>query len=136
MNNELYVNNQYQTKKEIAKASRNVFKAIPSDVILDMATREFGMGSSHTCVCGWAFRLGIEKLKDAGFETLANDLAATRKKDDGEYSFTDEGCRQLYNTASEEEWSTLYDAVTMDEALPIVELEFVKRLDKAVEESL
>ena len=44
---------QYQT------AARNVFKSIPDEVILDMATRDFNMGESKSCVCGWAFRAGI-----------------------------------------------------------------------------
>ena len=122
----------YCREREVRNAARKVFESLPDEVILNMATREFDMENSCTCVCGWAFRAGIDRLADSGFGPLAKHL--DEKYMSGAFSNgTQQGCSLLYNQASDTDWNTVYYAVTMEDELPVVELEFVKRLDKIVQ---
>ena len=70
----------------------------------------------------------FDRLKDAGFSHLA-------KQTERDYLYYDSnvGCELLYNTASSKEWERVFGGVIEDDILPIIELEFVKRLDKAVQ---
>lgn len=125
-------------EKVVRDAARNVFKSLPAEVILDMATRDFNMNHNRSCVCGWAFRAGIDRLKDAGFSHLADTLKqehiGTTDDSYDHASDSKDGCVKLFNQASEEDWDTVYNGVTEDDVLPIIELEFVRRLDRAVQE--
>ena len=112
----------------ITLSSRKCFKSLPDDVVLDMATREFEMEDSQQCVCGWAFRAGMEKLKDSEFSGLFSRWI----EGSGFEEDTMDGCFHLYNQANEYEWGLLYKAVTDNDLLPLIELEFVNRVVQAV----
>jgi hypothetical protein len=141
---ETYYCGKYEglTLKQISKAARNVFNAIPADVIRDMAMREFNMSESTQCVCGWAFRAGVEKLKAGGFDILADSLSkkylAGGTNADSPDTRTDEGCVLMFKTATPKEWEIVYYGVTGtgdgDPVFQAIELEFVRRLEKAVTE--
>ncbi len=116
----------------LREASRNVFRSIPDDVILDMATREFNMWNPNSCVCGWAMRAGLDKLTDAGFGPVARNIESRNMLWCGSPQ-SDKACCEMFNGATRAEWFEVYNGVTYD--LPIVEEAFVERLNEAVENS-
>ena len=107
------------------KASRRAFKLIPDHIIQDMATRKFNMGSNSSCVCGWAFKAGIQDLIDNGEKERAEDI-----KNPFNTQHTNSGCRSIYG-GRKSDWNEIYCGVLYSVSLPIIELEFVRRVNRA-----
>jgi hypothetical protein len=113
-----------QFRAEDVQTAKTCFAAIPDDVILTMAVQDFDMSNPESCVCGWAFKLGMEKLKGE-FGGLHSVMELDSHKN------TSKGCSKLYNGATKEQWYRLYIAVTSDLRLPIYERAFVDRVLEA-----
>lgn len=112
----------------VAESAKICFKQIPDDIILDMATREFEMDDENACVCGWAMKLGVEKLKDVGFGMSFADVENSTLDISLD---SDRVCSIIYGGDSYD-WDILFTAVTYDALLPAVEIAFVNRLNEIV----
>lgn len=119
-------------------------RRIPDEIILDMGTREFEMGSSSACVCGWALRAALAPILSLAPHRIAPEW------DGSAYSScqVDDPRLEMYGVVercvnfwggTHDEWYALftgvippYNGLPLRGRLPEIERAFVERLNEAV----
>lgn len=98
-----------------------LLRRVPDDIILALGCREFDMGDGDCCICGWAVREALARVRSVAAEQIMGD--------DGWDCRAYSTCAALFG-GSEEDWRRLYYDVDNPWKLPDIEAAFAQRLNE------
>jgi hypothetical protein len=128
-------------KREERSAMLNyltTLRRIPDEIILEMATREFVMGSAPSCLCGWALLEDLAALQAKPLDELVDNRAGddpSFTNHDLFYNSSNAGAMQRMIDAfggTKREWDAVFLGVCRAPELRLIELAFTLRVEEAV----
>lgn len=110
----MFDNDSYTSDRSLYQRVVRTLRRIPADIRQELATREFDMENSFSCLIGTAVRAGLARAQNLATEEIAQPL------------FVPEKAAELFG-GREESWYEIYNGV-MDERFPVIERAFTNAL--------
>lgn len=112
--NESSGNESNTSETKLYRRVVRTLRRIPADIRQELATRDFDMGNSYSCLIGTAVRAGLARAQNLATEDVEEPM------------FIPEKASELFG-GREESWDEIYGGV-MDERFPVIERAFTNAL--------